>query len=121
MPHQFAHLPMQEGSGRAVAPVNLLVAVVAAPARRVDHRATTAARGLTVRITGLPVARAVALQAKPWARHLERGLVDRAVRIMAVHAVFAHGEMLEQERSALLGMALVASVIDRIRLQERRA
>src|SRR5450631_1526137 len=53
------------------------------------------------------------LRAQSWPRNLQHELVDRAVRLMTVQAVGANRRMLEQERSALLGMALVASVIDR--------
>ena len=51
-------------------------------------------------------------------RHQQRALI-RAVRRVAVEAVLANGCMLEQERTALLGMALIARLVDRIRLEQR--
>ena len=51
-------------------------------------------------------------------RHQQRALI-RAVRRVAVEAVLANGGMLEQERTALLGMALIARLVDRIGLEQR--
>src|ERR1700686_4002653 len=62
---------------------------------------------------GRRVTKPVAFRAQPWPRNLQHELVDRAVRVMTVQAVLANRCMFEQEGSALLGMALVASVIDR--------
>ena len=59
------------------------------------------------------VAEAVALEAQPRAHHLQRVLVHGAVRIVTVVAVLAHRLVFEQERSALLGVAGVANVVDR--------
>ena len=67
---------------------------------------------------GLRMADRVALVAKPRRRHFQHALVDRAMRIVTVRAVLAHRRVLEQERSALLGMALVAIVVDRVRPQQ---
>ena len=61
----------------------------------------------------------VALEAQPRARHFQRVLVDRAMRIVTVQAILAHRRMLEQERSALFGVAGVAIVVDRILPDER--
>lgn len=63
--------------------------------------------------------KAVALGAQPWPRDLKKEFVHRAVRIMAVQAILSHRGMLEQEWSPLFGVALVASVIDRIFAQQR--
>src|SRR5258708_39346418 len=61
----------------------------------------------------------VAVVAQPRERCFQRELVDRAVRIVAAQAILAHRFVLEQKWSALLGVTLVASVVDRIFLQER--
>src|SRR5450759_4458745 len=66
-----------------------------------------------------PVTKAVAFGAQPRSRDLEKVFVHRAMRIVAVHAVLAHRRVFEQERSALLGMALVAIVVDRVLAQHR--
>ena len=50
----------------------------------------------------------------------EQRLVRGPVRIVAIEAVFAHGRMLEEERTALFRMALDALVVDRIRGDEAR-
>ena len=55
----------------------------------------------------------VALGAEPWPRNLQHELVDRAVRFVTVQAVRTNRRVFEQERSALFGMTLVASVVDR--------
>src|ERR1700722_7649512 len=65
------------------------------------------------------MAEAVTLEAQSRAREFQRGLVDGAVRIMAVQTILAHRRMLEQERSALFGMAFVTIVVDRIFLEQR--
>src|SRR5450759_4027573 len=65
-----------------------------------------------------PVTKAVAFGAQARSRDLEKVFVHRAMRIVAVQAVLAHRRVFEQERSALLGMALVAIVVDRIRPQQ---
>ena len=52
-------------------------------------------------------------------RHEQRVLV-RAVRRVAVEAAVAHRRVLEQERSALLGVALVAVLVDGVGLEQRR-
>jgi len=66
-----------------------------------------------------PMGYRVALIAEPRPRHFQHVLVDRAVRVVAVQAILAHRRVLEQERPALFGMTLVASVIDRIGAQHR--
>ena len=68
---------------------------------------------------GRAVTEGVTFGAYPWPRDFQQVLIHRAVRIMAVQAVLAHRRMFEQERSALLGMARVAIVVDRIRPQQR--
>src|SRR5664279_2382857 len=60
----------------------------------------------------------MALRAQPRPRDLQHGLVDRAVGFMTVQAVGANRRVFEQERSALFGMTLVASVVDRGRPQQ---
>ena len=65
-----------------------------------------------VRTTGQSMTKPVALLAQPRTRDLQRELVDRAMGLMAVQAVHTNRLVLEQERSALLGMTLVAIVID---------
>ena len=48
----------------------------------------------------------------------QRALI-RTVRRVAIEAVLANGRMLEQERTALLRMALVARLVDRVGLEQR--
>ena len=62
---------------------------------------------------------AVALRAQLGPLDLQQELVGGAMRFMAVQAVFAHRRVFPQERAALLGMARVAVVVDRILLQQR--
>ena len=69
--------------------------------------------------SSLPMTYCVALVAQSRPGHFQRVLIDRAMRVVTVEAVFAHWRMLEQERSALFSVALVASVIDRIGPQHR--
>src|SRR5882757_7142485 len=52
--------------------------------------------------------------------HDEQRLVRGTVGVVAVEAVFAHGRMFEEERAALLRMALDALVVHRIRGDEAR-
>ena len=68
---------------------------------------------VTVRPGGQSMSKAVALRAEAWARNLQHELVDRTVGVVTIQAVLANQGMLEQERPALLGVTLVASVIDR--------
>src|SRR6266567_3945930 len=56
---------------------------------------------------------------QPRPRDLQKELIHRAMRVMAETAVLAHRRMLEQEWPALFGVALVASVVDRIAAQHR--
>lgn len=52
--------------------------------------------------------------------HFEEICVRRAMRIVAVGAVFAHRGMFPQERAALLRMATIAGVVDRGGFQQAR-
>ena len=52
-------------------------------------------------------------------RRDQQRVLIRAMRRVAIEAVLANGRMLEQERSALLRMALVAGLVDRIGLEQR--
>src|SRR6266536_3149976 len=63
--------------------------------------------------------KSVALGAQSRSRDFQESFVHRAVRFVAVQAILTHGGMLEQEWSPLFGMALIASVIDRIFAQQR--
>ena len=83
----------------------LRVAVLALAIECVDRRRIS-------RIARMPGEIGVTLLAKTWPRDPEHEVVDRAVRLVAVHAVLAHRRMLPQERAALLRMALVAIVVD---------
>ena len=65
------------------------------------------------------MAKPVALRAKPRPRNLQQVLVDRAVRVVTVQAIFPDRRVFEQERSALFGMTLVAGVVDRGGPQQR--
>ncbi len=60
----------------------------------------------------------VTLLAQPGQRDPQQASVNGAVRLMAVHAVFTHRRVLEQEGSALFRMALVAVLVDTARLQQ---
>ena len=61
----------------------------------------------------------MALEAKALIAHLEHHVVDRAVRIMADGAAFAHGLVFENKRPALCNMAFQASVV--LGMQSRSA
>ena len=61
----------------------------------------------------------VALLAQEGNRRDQQRILIRAVRRVAIEAVLADGCMLEQERTALLGMALIARLVDRIGLEQR--
>src|SRR6185436_8066755 len=61
---------------------------------------------------------AMALLTQDRPRRDEQFLVVRAVRRMTGHAVFAHRSMLKQERTALLGVTIVAGLIDAISLEQ---
>src|SRR5262249_40404820 len=61
----------------------------------------------------------VTLLAKDRPRGNEQLLVVGAVRRMAGEAVFPHRRMLEQERTALLSVTIVASLVDAIGLEQR--
>ena len=61
----------------------------------------------------------MALLAQERNRRDQQCVLIRAVRRVAVEAVLANGCMLEQERTALLGMALIARLVDRIGLEQR--
>lgn len=101
---------MEERTSWAVRTVDLRVAIQAAAVdRKSRHR--------IARIGRMEVCCIVAALAQPRPRDHQQVLVDGAVRIMTVQAVLAHGQVLEQKRPALLGVALVASVIDRSRSQ----
>src|ERR1700680_2889124 len=67
----------------------------------------------------LSMAKTVTIEAQPRTREFQRVFVDGAVSVVAYEAVLAHRLVLEQERAALLGGALVASIVDRIFLQQR--
>jgi hypothetical protein len=62
---------------------------------------------------------AVALGTEPRPRNLEKEFVHRAVRIVAVQAILTHGGVLKKEWSPLFGVALIASVVDRIFAEQR--
>ena len=61
----------------------------------------------------------VALLAQEGNRRDQQRILIRAVRRVAVEAILAYRWMLEQERTALLGMALIARLVDRIGLEQR--
>ena len=48
----------------------------------------------------------------------QQGVLIRAVRRVAVQAALAHRRMLKEERPALLRMALIASFVDRVGLEQ---
>src|SRR5262249_3075385 len=96
-------------TSRTVAAVDCCVAILALP----SHRENTA------RSTGRPtVTSAVTLEAQPRTRELQRELIHRAVRIVAIQAVFAHWKVFKQKWPALLRMTGVADVVDRIFFQQ---
>ena len=61
----------------------------------------------------------MALLAQERNRGDQQRVLIRAVWRVAVEAALANGRMLEQERTALLGMALIARLVDRIGLEQR--
>src|SRR5689334_6104935 len=61
----------------------------------------------------------VAFGAEPRPRDLEQIFVHGAVRLVTAVAVLAHRGVLEQERPAFLGVALVTSIIDGGLLEHR--
>ena len=61
----------------------------------------------------------VALLAQHRDRRDQQGLLVGTVHVVAVEAVFAHRRVLEQERPALLRVAGVAGLVDRVGLQQR--
>src|SRR5215831_13223024 len=81
------------------------MAVLARPSERLD-RSRTAEYGA--------VAEAMTLGAYPWPRHFQHIFIGAAVRVVTAQAILPHRCMLEQERSALFGVALVAVVVDRV-------
>jgi hypothetical protein len=58
------------------------------------------------------------LLAQDWTRRNQELLMVGAMRPVAIEAVVAHGSMLEQEGSALLGMTLVTGLVDGIRFKQ---
>ena len=98
-------LPLEQHSRRRIRPVNFSVTVLARAVNRLDRR----------RIAGGSVsdAASVTLGAEPGTLDLQHVLVAGAVRIMTVQAVVADRLMLPEEGAALVGMALVASLVDR--------
>src|ERR1043165_246454 len=94
--------------------MDLRMAVLALAIDRVD--------GLRVAGVGrMSAQRAVARLAEPRPRNLEHEVVGRAVGVVTVRAVLPHRGVLEQERSALFGVALVAGVIGGRLLEQRIA
>jgi hypothetical protein len=76
-------------------------------------------------LTGVEVGRmislAMALLAEERHAHFQHARLIGAMGIMAVRTVFTHGLMLPQERAALLRVALVADLVDRVFGQLMRA
>src|SRR6266567_1624909 len=102
---------MPQYSRRRIGAVDLGMTVLAGSTECADlERAALQETGM---------AEAVALRAQPRTRDPQKELIHRAMRVMAEAAVLAHGRMLEQEWPALFGVALVASVVDRIAAQHR--
>src|SRR5581483_354696 len=112
----MAGLLAREGeAGGVVRPVDVDVAVAA---RAAEHELQRA--GIRPvrpgRMPGLHVA--LLAQARP--RELEHLVVVAAVGVVAVQAALRHRGVLPEERPALLGMAGVAGLVDRVLLEERR-
>ncbi len=61
----------------------------------------------------------MAFGAEPRPRHFQHVFGIAAVGVVTAQAIFPHRSMFEKERSSLFGMALVASVVDRVFLQHR--
>ena len=61
----------------------------------------------------------MAFGAEPRPRHFQHVFGAAAVGVVTAQAIFPHRSMFEKERSPLFGMALVASVVDRVFLQHR--
>src|SRR4051794_5241920 len=62
---------------------------------------------------------AMAFGAEPRPRHFQHVFGIAAVGVVTAQAIFPYRGMFEKERSPLFGMALVASVVDRVFLQHR--
>lgn len=102
---------MEELPTGAVRTVNLRVAINAAAVDRKNrHR--------VARIGRMSSCRVMTALAQPRPRDLQQIVVDGAVRIMTVQAVFDHRRMLPEERTALFRMALEAYVINSRFLQQ---
>ena len=96
---------MEERTSWAVRTVDLRVAIQAAA---VDSKS----RHRIARIGRMEICCIMAALTQPRPRDHQQVLVDRAVRIMAVQAALHDRWMLKQIRTALLGMALEADLVD---------
>src|SRR4051794_23359650 len=118
---QRAHgvlLAAQVGARRMVAAVDGHVAVQAGPVEDAVARPRLVRQGGgVIERAGVPGV-GVALLAQVWRRGLLQLLVVRAVRRMAVQAALPHGRVLPQEGAPLLGVAGVALLVDRRRLDQ---
>src|SRR5215510_608026 len=115
-PHRSRNAPPRPSAqkprpARVVRTMDLLVAILALAIEREDRLWIAWVAGMAGEI-------GVALLAQARPRHLQHEVVHRAVRIVAIRAVLTHRRVLEQERTALLGMALVASVVGRCVAQQ---
>src|SRR6202035_5249087 len=97
-----------------VRPVNVRVAGQAPSPHDAFMRTRAGSQGLprlqVVRVNEI----GMALLAQEGNRRDQQHILIRAVRRVAVEAVLANGCMLEQERTAFLGMALIARLVHRI-------
>src|SRR3989304_5765078 len=93
-----------------IRPVGTAVAVPGGGPERLD-RIGQARRGGMAPLHGARLAR-------PGPPHLQEVVVEGAVGLVAVGAALAHGGVLEDEGPPLLGMAVVAVLVDGVALQE---
>lgn len=101
-------------AGWVVRAMNQAVAIQARFARQAQRFPIPASARQTGRAVDLAWMRRIrmAVLAQVGRPDLEEICTRRAVRIMTVGAVFAHWRMLPQERTALLGMASIAGLVD---------
>src|SRR5436309_5944657 len=113
-------LPPQIGSGRRVAAVDVLVAVLARVLHRaVGHRPARERVGAVVERARVARVEVAAL-AEIWLLGREKLLVVRAVGVVAVEAALPHRSVLPEKRPPLLGVAGQALLVDRLRRDHLR-
>ena len=70
------------------------------------------------KLSGVPILR-VTLLAKNGSRSRQQAFEIRSVRTVTIHAIFPHGSVFEQERSALFCVAAVTKLVHAVGFQQR--